>query len=437
MGAVNSLTRSCASFWPKCSRYPNVREPLKRISTVSPTSRFAKFIKNNNITLRNVALSLSTFGLEELVHAEAFNCPEESYKFYGLSFLLLPVIALFCVNLVIIGEMGTLTTRIFVRRYRRRGNCLNVVMPSLLKAGFGPIMWLIASFRNDAFYVCARFGPSPVPNNATITNETSAEEIILWEKKIQKCKSESHVIALSLLVGFVFVTSIAIVCKQCCIKDEFLMQSDHFTLEKREAVSAMQEFLKQAGGPDLEERESEVTKTKELKSIEEETGEVDDDTKTEKTDGGKSTKINVHGKICTVYLDGAPETLGRLTVTKLFEGFPKDDRRVIPEWHYVKAYAAFKQMYPRITTGNPLDPWRKLEGDRSRSQRSWKHAALLFQCFKEKKDEKRCQQLNPIFYDAEVNQFPLNGGKEDGMKVNGGKEGHGASKSIILGEKWL
>ena len=82
----------------------------------------------------------------------------------------------------------------------------------------------------------------------------------------------------------------------------------------------MQEFLKQAGGPDLEEPESEVTKTKELKSIEEETGEVDNDTKTEKTDGGKSTKINVNGEICTVYLDGAPETLGRLTVTKLFKG---------------------------------------------------------------------------------------------------------------------
>ena len=198
---------------------------LKDKATSSPTSRFGKFIKGNSITLRNVVVALSTYGLEELVNAKAFNCPEESYKIYGFAFLILPVIALFCANLVIIGDMGALTARIFVKRYQRRGKCLTMVMPTLLKAGVGPIMWLIAAFLNDDYYLCAKLGPSPAPNNARVTNETSLQQISLWEKNVKQCKSESHVIALSLLVVLIFVTTIAIVCKECCVKDKFLMQS--------------------------------------------------------------------------------------------------------------------------------------------------------------------------------------------------------------------
>ena len=97
-----------------------------------------------------------------------------------------------------------------------------------------------------------------------------------------------------------------------------------------------------------------------------------------------------------------------------FSGFSKDDWKVNSEWHYVKAYAAFKQMYPRITTGNPLDPWRKLEGDRSCSQKSCKTVARLFQPHQQqgKKDEDRAQQLKPVFYGANVNQVHV------GLKLN-------------------
>ena len=33
------------------------------------------------------------------------------------------------------------------------------------------------------------------------------------------------------------------------------------------------------------------------------------------------------------------------------------------KWHYIKAYEAFKQMYPRMPSGSPLHPWRAMQGD--------------------------------------------------------------------------
>ena len=33
------------------------------------------------------------------------------------------------------------------------------------------------------------------------------------------------------------------------------------------------------------------------------------------------------------------------------------------KWHYIKACKAFKEMYPLICTGRPLDPWRVVQGD--------------------------------------------------------------------------
>ena len=33
------------------------------------------------------------------------------------------------------------------------------------------------------------------------------------------------------------------------------------------------------------------------------------------------------------------------------------------EWHYVQPYEAFKEKYPRISTGSPHDPWVVVQGN--------------------------------------------------------------------------
>ena len=42
------------------------------------------------------------------------------------------------------------------------------------------------------------------------------------------------------------------------------------------------------------------------------------------------------------------------------------------KWHYIKAYKAFKEMYPRISTGSPLDPWRVVRGDIDGTQKTYR-----------------------------------------------------------------
>ena len=99
-------------------------------------TRFRKtfgLIQSNSITLRNLIVAVSTYGLERLLNTKAFNCPEENYKQYGYAFLFAPVVILFCLNLLVIGEIWKLSSRMCIRRYRRRGDRVARVLPSLLK----------------------------------------------------------------------------------------------------------------------------------------------------------------------------------------------------------------------------------------------------------------------------------------------------------------
>ena len=44
-------------------------------------------------------------------------------------------------------------------------------------------------------------------------------------------------------------------------------------------------------------------------------------------------------------------------------GYKAEDWTGRDDWHYIKAYKTFKEMYPRISTGSPMDPWRVVRGD--------------------------------------------------------------------------
>lgn len=44
-------------------------------------------------------------------------------------------------------------------------------------------------------------------------------------------------------------------------------------------------------------------------------------------------------------------------------GYKAEDWTDRDDWHYIKAYKTFKEMYPRIATGSPMDPWRVVRGD--------------------------------------------------------------------------
>lgn len=180
------------------------------------TSRFNKafsLIQDNSITLRNLIVAVSTYGLERLLKAKSFSCPEESYKQYGYAFLFAPVVILFCLNLLVIGEIWKLSSRMCIKRYRRRGDRVARVLPSLLKACVGPAVWLIVAFQEEDYYLCAKLGSLHSRGNRTS------------EQKVAEYKSQSHVLAWGILVAIVILGTAMIVLKNCYLKDNLLMES--------------------------------------------------------------------------------------------------------------------------------------------------------------------------------------------------------------------
>lgn len=184
---------------------------------------FIGLIQDNTITLKNLVIGLTTFGLERLTNSEIFDCPMDDHKRYGNSFLFFPVFILFCANLLIIGEIWKLSGRCYILRYRRHGDVFARLIPTgIVKALVGPAVWLIACFGNAGYYLCATVGP-----DITKRNLTDPEEIKDLEETFAARRSESHVIAWVVFGLTVLLGTIVIVCKNCFLKDYLLLNSKY------------------------------------------------------------------------------------------------------------------------------------------------------------------------------------------------------------------
>ena len=59
-------------------------------------------------------------------------------------------------------------------------------------------------------------------------------------------------------------------------------------------------------------------------------------------------------------------------------------------------------MYPRISSGSPLDPWRRVQGDVERSQKACRSIFLPKRC---QKTNSAAAELKPMYADAEDPQL--------------------------------
>lgn len=294
---------------------------------------FNPVIQNNTITLRNVVVAGSTYGLERLLNAGVFHCPDNGYRRYGFAFLFGPVLILFCINLLVIGEVWKLSSRRHVKRYRRRGDFTAGVLPSILKACVGPAVWLIVAFLEEDYYLCATIGPSP-------QKEMKQHENVVLDRKrmVDESKSQSHLWAWVILITLVAIGTVMIIWKRCYLKDNLLMEN-LYSYERREALSAQMTFKKRMNGEKaFEERMEGLGKDPDLDEV---------------------PRVTKHGKKdhekVTLYKDGIPENIGKKKVEEMFKGYKVGESS--DEWHYKLPYDAFRKKYPRISTGCPRDPW--------------------------------------------------------------------------------
>lgn len=176
-------------------------------------------LTDNSITLKNLLLSAVVVCLELLLSAEVFDCPMRNHTLYGTVFLLAPIVIIFVINVIVLSEVWKLTDRCCVPRYRRKGECCYRVRPNVVKALVGPAVWLIASFADSTYYVCAAMGPDIEKRN--LTNATEIKEV---EAEFAHAKSKSHLWAWLVFVVVVIVTAAVMATKKCCLKDNVLLE---------------------------------------------------------------------------------------------------------------------------------------------------------------------------------------------------------------------
>ena len=187
----------------------------------TPISKLLKtiteFLSNNQTTLTNLVLSGITVGFNVLLNSEIFDCPVKKYENYGFLFLFVPFVILFFASiLVVVWNPRFKLCSEACRSWKdcKCIKCFRVTTTSVTRVLVAPIVWLIVSFAETDYYVCAKVGPGPdkfeeLSMNLT-TDETEAKNALIAETK-----TESQIIAWALFVSMVAVTFLVIaVCEK-------------------------------------------------------------------------------------------------------------------------------------------------------------------------------------------------------------------------------
>lgn len=170
----------------------------------------------------NFCVLVGMYGFEWFLNVEVFYCFEESYKLYGFIFFFVLVIILFCINVLVIGEVWKLLLCMCVECYKRYGDCMVWVVFSLLKVCVGLVVWLIVIFLEEDYYFCVVFGFVLWGGNDIFMSEWEGVE---WSYKVEEYKSLFYIWVWIVLVVFVIFGIVVVIWKKCFLKDNFFMYS--------------------------------------------------------------------------------------------------------------------------------------------------------------------------------------------------------------------
>ena len=205
-------------------------------------------LSDHTITLKNLLFSAVVVGLELLLSSKVFDCPLNNHVLYGVAYLVFPFLIVLIMNVLLVGKPWDITDRCYIQRYRRRRRrrrrqrtgqeqndenrkscsflpqCLSGefcywVCPNITKAFVGPCVWLIASFADSKYFVCAVVGQDIEKRN--LTNVTEIKEL---EAEFADAKARSVIAAWIVLLVLVAGTAIVMTTKKCCLKDNVLLE---------------------------------------------------------------------------------------------------------------------------------------------------------------------------------------------------------------------
>ncbi|KAK3749301.1 hypothetical protein QZH41_020077, partial [Actinostola sp. cb2023] len=209
-------------------------------------------------TVIYASLIVSTLVLEEVFQKVVFRCPCKNYQYYGLLFLLGPAVFLFMVGILLNSNTWTLLSK-FKRRCKtadggrrvKRCRVVCLIGEIVSKALLSPSVWLILSFLQKTFFVCAVFGPVSDSSNSALSNgktnllPCSSMKMAASPYTEAQLMALSQMIGLTLLITATFGVVVVAFISKCCAKRTFRLPGEKF-YKRVEAKAAAREFHRQA-----------------------------------------------------------------------------------------------------------------------------------------------------------------------------------------------
>ncbi|XP_048586020.1 calcium homeostasis modulator protein 6 [Nematostella vectensis] len=156
-----------------------------------------------------------------------FSCPATNYALYGNLFLYAPAVVLFCLSLLVSESFWHLTTSCCHKKSKQRVFIFGESQKYIFFAMLPPIMWLLLSFADARYYICANVGPAT-------------------EQQSMAASAESQVIAWTLLLVCTTIITLVFTIHRffAKINSKILGRKDFEKLEAAEAVRLFNERIK-------------------------------------------------------------------------------------------------------------------------------------------------------------------------------------------------
>ena len=158
-----------------------------------------QFLRKNVKTLLNLGLSGSVVAINAKIKSDLFDCPVENHQLYGYVYLIAPCVILYFVNLLVVanklnphGFLQTIKEKL--QKETKFTVFRDVILPSVSRAFAAPLAWLIVSFAQGDYYICATVGPGP--EKRYNLNEDEKQDLAV---RIAASKSTSQIVAWFLL----------------------------------------------------------------------------------------------------------------------------------------------------------------------------------------------------------------------------------------------
>ena len=189
-----------------------------------------------------VSIAALTIGLEELFECVVFSCPCEGHFVYGMAFLWVPALLLFFPGILLDSSLWKHPRQNAKKKNLRYFTTLVDTLKAFIRASIAPVAWLVLSFLQQQYYVCAYFGP-PLESAATNTSDKCYFALGARSKQLEESyKIRSQIAGLSLMLTAMLILFISTCIQRCIRKGKHLWIPSHEYYRHVAAKEALEQF---------------------------------------------------------------------------------------------------------------------------------------------------------------------------------------------------